>query len=415
MNLAFTPEELKFRDEVRAWIAEAYDDELKALRARSKNGYLDKAGQIKWQKKLYERGWAAPGWPVKYGGPDWTPTQRYIFLTETASAGCPLVSPMGLMMVAYVIMEFGTEAQKQRFLPPILRSDECWCQGYSEPGSGSDLASLQMAAVRDGDDYVLNGSKIWTTHAQWADWMFCLVRTSRAGKPQTGISFLLVEMRTPGISVRPLPSLDGPIEGEQEVNQVFFENVRVPVANRIGEEGRGWDYAKYLLQFERGVAYAGLLRYQFAKLRELAAQQAAGGGGRLIDDPGFRRRLAALAIRIEALDATEMRFFSGVETGKAIGAMSSLFKLVGTELQQALSEAALDALGPDALPFVQDGFAEVRGRPAPERPGPAYAAPVAPLYFNYRKTSIYAGTNEVQRNILARHVLTQAARGPGGA
>jgi alkylation response protein AidB-like acyl-CoA dehydrogenase len=409
MNLQFTADELRFRDEVRAWIKEAFDPELKALMAQSKNGYLDKAGQIKWQKKLFERGWAAPGWPREYGGPGWTPTQRYIFQAETAAAGCPLVSPMGLAMVAYVIMAFGNEAQKQRFLPPILRSDEFWCQGYSEPGSGSDLASLQMSAARDGDHYVLNGSKIWTTHAQWADWMFCLVRTSREAKPQNGISFLLVDMRTPGISVRPLPTLDGPIEGEQEINQVFFENVRVPVDNRIGEEGQGWTYAKYLLQFERGVAYAPLLKGFLGKIRRVLEQQRAQDGGRLLDDPEFRRRYAELAIRIDALEATEMRFFSAVESGTAIGAMSSLFKLVGTELQQAISELGVDALGLDALPFVPDTWAELRGRPAAPQPGPDYAAPLAPLYFNYRKTSIYAGSNEIQRNILARHVLEAAA------
>jgi alkylation response protein AidB-like acyl-CoA dehydrogenase len=406
MNLQFTEAELAFRDEVRAWIQQAFDPELKALMAQSKNGYLDKAGQVRWQKKLHARGWAAPGWPREHGGPGWTPTQRYIFQSETAAAGCPIVSPMGLAMVAYVIMEFGTAAQQQRFLPPILSSDVFWCQGYSEPGAGSDLASLQMAAVRDGDDYVLNGSKIWTTHAQWADWIFCLVRTSREARAQGGISFLLVDMKTPGVSVRPLPSLDGPIADEQEVNQVFFENIRVPVANRIGEEGQGWTYAKYLLQFERGVAYGSLLRRMLAKVRHIAAQQPADDGGKLLDDPAFRRRYAELAVRVEALDATELRFFSSVESGSAIGAMSSLFKLVGTELQQALSELAMESLGPDALPFVQDTFAEVRGRAPGPRPVPDYAAPVTPLYFNYRKTSIYAGTNEVQRNILARHVLT---------
>ena len=409
MNLQLTDGEIKFRDEVRAWIKEAFDPELKKMMAQSKNGYLDKAGQVRWQKKLYEKGWAAPGWPQQYGGPGWTPTQRYIFQSEIASAGCPLVSPMGLMMVAYVIMEFGTDAQKKRFLPPILSSDTFWCQGYSEPGSGSDLASLKLSAVRDGDHYVLNGSKIWTTHAQWADWMFLLVRTSKEAKTQHGISFLLADMRTPGVTVRALPSLDGPMEGEQEVNQVFFENVRVPVENRIGEEGMGWTYAKYLLQFERGVAYSPLLRYLLQKIRRIASEQLAGNGGHMIDDTDFQRRLAELMIKVDALEATEMRFFAGVESGTAIGAMSSLFKLVGTELQQALSELAMDALGYDALPFVQDTWAEVRGRPVAPHPGPAYAAPVAPLYFNYRKTSIYAGTNEIQRNILARHVLEAAA------
>jgi acyl-CoA dehydrogenase len=411
MNLQFTEDELKFRDEVRSWIKEAYDPELKALMSQSKNGYLDKAGQIKWQKKLYARGWAAPGWPREYGGPGWTPTQRYIFQSEMGAAGCPLVSPMGLAMVAYVIIEFGSDAQKKKFLPPILSSDVFWCQGYSEPGSGSDLASLKMEAVRDGDHYVLNGSKIWTTHAQWADWIFCLVRTSKDAKAQTGISFVLLDMKTPGITVRPLPSLDGPIDGEQEVNQIFFENVRVPIGNRIGEEGMGWTYAKYLLQFERGVAYASLLKYLLFKVRYIASRQNADDGRKLIEDADFRRRYADLAIKVDALDATEMRFFSGVESGTAIGAMSSLFKLVGTELQQAISEFAMESLGYDALPFVQDSFAETRGRPAPARPVADYAAPVAPLYFNYRKTSIYAGSNEIQRNILARHVLqTEAGR-----
>ena len=266
-----------------------------------------------------------------------------------------------------------------------------------------------MSAVRDGDHYLLNGSKIWTTHAQWADWMFLLVRTSRDAKAQTGITFLLADMRTPGITIRPLPSLDGPIDGEQEVNQVFFENVRVPVENRIGEEGMGWTYAKYLLQFERGIAYAAQLKYLLAKVRRLAAQRPGDDGGRLLDDAAFRRRYAQLAIKVDALDAAEMRFFSGVESGTAIGAMSSLFKLVGTELQQLASELAMDVLGPQALPFVQDSFAEIRGRPASERPIPDDAAAITPLYFNYRKTSIYAGTNEVQRNILARHVLSKAA------
>ncbi len=406
MNLQFTADELKFRDEVRAWIKDAYDPELKALMAQSKNGYLDKAGQIKWQKKLHAQGWAAPGWPEQYGGPGWTPTQRYIFQSETAAAGCPIVSPMGIAMVAYVIMEYGSAAQKQRFLPPTLASDMCWCQGYSEPGSGSDLASLQMSAVRDGDHYVLNGSKIWTTHAQWADWMFLLVRTSRDAKAQTGISFLLADMRTPGISIRPLPSLDGPITGEQEVNQVFFENVRVPVENLIGEEGKGWTYAKYLLQFERGIAYASQLKFLLKKIRTIARDKSSDSGGRLIDDADFRRRYAELATKVDALDAAELRFFSSVESGSAIGAMSSLFKLVGTEMQQLLSEFAVDALGPEAAVFIQDSYAEVRGRPAPARPIPEHMAAVTPLYFNYRKTSIYAGTNEIQRNLLARHVLT---------
>jgi alkylation response protein AidB-like acyl-CoA dehydrogenase len=248
VDLTFAPEDLRFQTEVRAFIEAEYDPDLRQMMAQSKNGYLDKAGQVRWQKKLHQRGWAAPDWPAEHGGPGFTSTQRYIFNMEMSLAGTPTVSPMGLKMVAPVIMAFGTEEQKRAHLPPILASDVWWCQGYSEPGSGSDLASLQMKALRDGDDYILNGSKIWTTHAQWADWIFCLVRTDQSAKPQAGITFLLVDMRSPGISIRPLPTLDGPPEGEQEVNQVFFDNVRCPVSNRIGVEGEGWTYAKYLLQ-----------------------------------------------------------------------------------------------------------------------------------------------------------------------
>ncbi|HAE93381.1 MAG TPA: pimeloyl-CoA dehydrogenase large subunit, partial [Hyphomonas atlantica] len=241
MDLSFTKEDLEFQKEVRDWIAEAYTPELRAKMAMSKNGYLDKDGQVEWQKRLYEKGWVAPNWPEKYGGPGLSPSERYILNMELSAAGTPTVSPMGISMVAPVLMEFGSDEQKEKYLPPILRSDVWWCQGYSEPGAGSDLASLQMSAVRDGDDYVLNGSKIWTTHAQWADMIFCLVRTSKEGKPQEGISFIVFPMTLPGITVSALPTLDGPLEGQQEINQVFFENVRVPVAEAlVGEENKGW-------------------------------------------------------------------------------------------------------------------------------------------------------------------------------
>ncbi len=413
MNLEFTQEELAFRDTVRDWIAQAYDADLRAQMARSKNGYLDKAGQVRWQKKLFERGWAAPNWPEEYGGPGWTPSQRYIFQAETAAAGCPTVSPMGLKMVAPVIMKYGTPEQKARFLPPILRSDVWWCQGYSEPNSGSDLASLQLRATPGHDEqgahYLLNGSKIWTTHAQFADWIFCLVRTSKDGARQEGISFVLVDMRTPGITVSALPTLDGPVEGQQEVNQVFFDNVRVPVENRIGDENKGWTYAKYLLEFERGGSSAPGLHQALAKLAKIAADQPGNGdgpeAGRLLDDPDFRRRLATLRLRVTALEATELRIFSNVSSGTSIGAASSMLKLTATELQQAVSELTLDAVGPAALAFVADSWAGLQGRPVPEHPGPDYAAVVAPRYFNYRKASIYGGSNEVQRNIIAKLVL----------
>ncbi|MFM8375484.1 MAG: acyl-CoA dehydrogenase family protein, partial [Phenylobacterium sp.] len=262
MDLAFSKEDLAFRDEVRAFIEEAFDDEMRARMAQSKNAHIDKAGQVRWLKRLHDKGWIAPDWPEEYGGTGWSHSRKYIFEMEMALAGAPSTSNMGLTMCAPVVMAFGTPEQKAEHLPKILSTDVWWCQGYSEPGSGSDLASLSLKAERDGDHYVLNGSKIWTTYAQWADWMFCLVRTSNEAIRQMGISFLLLDMKTPGISIVPLPTLDGPAEGEQEINQVFFENVRVPVANRIGEEGQGWTYAKYLLQFERGNPYAPGLTHQ---------------------------------------------------------------------------------------------------------------------------------------------------------
>jgi alkylation response protein AidB-like acyl-CoA dehydrogenase len=401
MDLSFSPEDIKFQGEVRAWLAENYDDDLKKQLAQTKNGYLDKAGQVRWQKTLASRGWAAPDWPVEYGGAGFTPSQRYIFNMEMSLAGVPVSSPMGLKMVAPVIMAFGSEEQKKQHLPPILSSDIWWCQGYSEPGSGSDLASLQMRAERDGDDYVLNGSKIWTTHAQWADWMFCLVRTSADGKPQEGITFLLLEMNTPGVTVRSLPTLDGPIDGQQEINQVFFEDVRVPVSNRIGEEGKGWTYAKYLLEFERGNAFAPTLMKMLEKVRRIAALEAGDDGEPLIRDPDFRRKLAEMEIRVEALNATELRIFSGLASGKAMGPASSMLKLTGSEAQQAITELTLEAVGNYALPFVADTWAKTNE----PRPGPDYAAPAAAYYFNYRKASIYAGSNEIQKNIMAKLVL----------
>jgi len=405
MDLAFSPEELTFRDEVRAWIEQAYDADLRRQMSQSKNGYLDKAGQVKWQKKLAEKGWVAPGWPAQYGGPTWTSSQHYIFNMEMSLAGVPASSPMGLKMVAPVIMAFGTDAQKQQHLPPILSSDIWWCQGYSEPGSGSDLASLQMKAERDGDHYILNGSKIWTTHAQWADWMFCLVRTSQEAKPQNGISFLLLEMNTPGISIRPLPTLDGPVEGQQEINQVFFEDVRVPIVNRIGEEGMGWTYAKYLLEFERGNAYAPGLMNMLKKVRRIASAEASGHGTSMIQDTDFRRKLANLQIKVEALNATELKIFSAMSSGTPVGPASSMLKLEGSETQQAITELTLEAVGIYAQPFVADTWAEMRGETNAPRPGPDYAAPAAPSYLNYRKASIYAGSNEIQHNIMAKLIL----------
>jgi alkylation response protein AidB-like acyl-CoA dehydrogenase len=408
MDLAFTPEDLAFQAEVRAWIADNYTPALRAKMALSKNGYLDKEGQVEWQKKLASRGWAAPDWPVEHGGPGWTSSQRYIFNMEVSAAGCPSPSPMGLKMVAPVIMAFGNAQQKAQHLPKILTSDIWWCQGYSEPGSGSDLASLQMKAektTRDGvEGYVLNGSKIWTTQAQWADWMFNLVRTSQEAKNQNGISFILVDMKTPGISVRALPTLDGPVEGQQEINQVFYEDVFVPAENLIGEEGKGWTYAKYLLEFERGNAYAPGLKNALKKVKRIAAVEQAGDRV-LMEDPDFGRKIAELEIQINALDATEMKIFSGLSSGKSVGAASSMLKCKGSEMQQAISELALEAVGASGIPFVADSWGILDGRSNDPFPVPDYAVAVAPAYFNYRKTSIYAGSNEIQRNIMAKMVL----------
>lgn len=400
MDLSFNKEDAAFRDDVRAFIAERYDEDLRRKMSFSKNGYLDKSGQIKWQKALNDRCWAAVNWPKEYGGAGFSANQKYIFDVEMASAGTPIVSPMGLKMVAPVIMAFGNESQKKRHLPSILSSDIWWCQGYSEPGSGSDLASLQMRAEDKGDHYVCNGTKIWTTHAQWADWIFCLVRTTLGKKPQEGISFVLIDMKTPGITVRPIVTIDGPPPEEQEINQVFFDNVKVPKENLVGEQDQGWTYAKYLLEFERGNAYSPGLKRALKKVRSIAATEGA-DGHKLIEDPEFRRKVEEVEIQLHALDFTEMRFFSRMSTGQRPGAESSLFKTRGTELQQAITELALEAVQYSAMPFVENPWLQKNE----SWPQPDYAVTTAPYYFSMRKGSIYAGSNEIQRNIMAKMVL----------
>jgi len=405
MDLDFSAEDLAFRDEVRAFIGEAFDDDMRAHMAQSKNGHIDKAGQVRWLKRLNDKGWIVPDWPTEYGGTGWSHAQKYIYDMEMALAGAPSTANMGIRMCAPVIMAFGTDEQKAQHLPKIRSTDVWWCQGYSEPGSGSDLASLAMKAERDGDDYVLNGSKTWTTYGQWADWMFCLVRTSQEPIRQMGISFLLLDMKSPGITIQAIKTLDGPPDGDQEINQVFFDNVRVPVVNRIGEEGQGWTYAKYLLQFERGNAYAPGLTNQLAKVKKIAGLERSDAGQRVLDDPDFRRKLSEVQIKVEALNATELRVFAGRAAGEAMGATSSMLKLEGSQMQQAITELALEAAGVYAQPFVEDTWAEIEGRTNAARAGPEYAATVAPMYFNYRKTSIYAGSNEIQHNIMAKMVL----------
>ncbi len=403
MDLEFTAEDLKFRDEVRDFIKHNYPADTAAEVRQSRNGHIGKEKQVAWQRKLFERGWIAPNWPKEYGGAGFTQAQKYIFEMEMAAAHGPYISPFGLKMVAPVIMRFGTEAQKKRFLPKILSSEETWCQGYSEPGSGSDLASLKTRAIREGDHYVVNGSKIWTTLAQYADWIFCLVRTSTEGKPQDGISFLLIDMKSPGIRVEPIITADNTrVANRHEVNQVFFDNVKVPVENLVGEENKGWTCAKYLLEFERGgQAYGPRLQAAYEGLRGLASGVNADTGEALLEDPDFRDRMAMLAIEIESVVMNELRLFTTLKTGEAPGPMSSVVKLRGTEVIQKIGEMAVEALG-----YYADPFTELRPVNSNVEPiGPQGADAVAPRYFNGRKVTIYGGSSEVQRNIMAKVVL----------
>ena len=401
MDMTFTPEHQAFREEVRAFIAENHTAEMRAKSAKSLTGYLDKEDHVRWMKALSRQGWLAPNWPEEHGGPGWDATQRYIYDTEMSRAGTPRVPSFGLKMVAPVIMQYGTEEQKQRFLPEILAANVWWCQGYSEPGSGSDLASLQTKAVSDGDDYIVNGSKIWTTRAQDADWIFCLVRTSTEGKKQEGISFLLIDMTTPGITVEPVILLEQSRAPLQEVNQVFFTDVRVPKANRMGKENEGWTVAKYLLEFERGNAYAGGIKGGLEKLRKMASEERA-DGARLIDEPGFAARLSELEIKGQAVEVTELRILSSLQGGQRAGPESSLLKCSGTDVLQMVTELVVEAVGYYAAPFDQQVLNFGSNEPAI---GPDYAASAAGKYFNTRKASIYGGSNEIQRNIMAKLIL----------
>jgi len=408
MNLDWSDADRAFRDEVRAFLEAELTPELRRAGRGLTSVYATYEIGVAWQKILNARGWAAPAWPEAFGGPGWNTVQRYIFASETARAGAPPVSPMGIGMCGPVLIGHGTREQQQFFLPRMLSAEHYWCQGYSEPGSGSDLASLQMSAVEDGGDFVCNGHKIWTTHANVANWIFCLVRTSRESIPQKGITFLLIDMATPGVSVKPIVSLSG----EHIQNEVFFTDVRVPKANVVGQVGDGWTVAKYLMQFERGggVAAPGL-SVRWRRIADMAAAEADGLGGRLIDDRGFARRLAAAGVEIEALEAIELRTMSKLSNGEAPGAESSLMKTVATELSQRLTELALEAAAHYALPY--QPHATFAGGPSPGfvppadgfAAGPAHSLTVAAKYLNDRAGSIYAGTNEIQRNIMAKAVL----------
>jgi alkylation response protein AidB-like acyl-CoA dehydrogenase len=390
MDLNYSPEELAFRDEVRTWLHANLPDDLRDKVANYKE--FAKDDYVRWHKILAQKGWVAPEWPVEWGGQPWTIVQRYIFEEECGSAGCPPLMPFGLRMCAPVLLRFGTEEQKKRFLPRIYHCDDFWCQGYSEPGSGSDLASLKTSAVRDGDYYIVNGQKIWTTMAQHADWIFCLVRTD-AGTPkkQEGISFLLFDMKTPGITIRPLILMDG----AHEVNEVFFDDVKVPAENLVHKAGDGWTVAKYLLGHERmGTGQVGASKRELARLKDLAAKQMKNGKP-LLDDTRFRDKLSRVEVELMALEITNLRFLDQMRGGRAPGAEVSLLKIRGTEIQQALTELMVEAVGPLAQPF----------KPIEATDFDLFTARLAPRYFNYRKTTIYAGSNEIQRNIIAKMSL----------
>jgi alkylation response protein AidB-like acyl-CoA dehydrogenase len=401
MDLSFTPAELAFRDEVRQFLRDQLPEDIAQ---RVKRGLaLGAQDYSRWQKILYQRGWGAPGWPQQFGGPEWGPVEMHIFDEEAAAAGAPRTIPFGLKMVAPVIMAFGSPAQQQRFLPGILNGEVWWCQGYSEPGAGSDLASLKTRAERrsdaSGDHYIVNGQKTWNTLGQYADWIFCLVRTDpNAPKQQQGISFLLIDMKTPGITVRPIITM----EGAHEVNEVWFENVKVPVENRIGEENKGWTYAKFLLGHERtNIAGVGASKRELGRLKDIARKETKNGRP-LLEDPLFAARVAQVEMELMALEITNLRALSAESEKRAPGPEASILKIKGTEIQQTLTELMMYAVGPYALPFERHSIEEGDLGSAA---GPEYAAPLAATYCNVRKVTIYGGSNEIQRNIIAQMIL----------
>jgi alkylation response protein AidB-like acyl-CoA dehydrogenase len=396
MDLSFTADEQRFRTEVRGFLDAHLPAELSDKVLGGK--HLSKEDFLGWHRTLHQRGWSTPNWPKEFGGPGWNAAQQHIFDDECADAGAPPLMPFGIRMVAPVLMAFGNRAQQDRFLPRIRSGDHWWCQGYSEPGSGSDLASLRMRAERRGNVYVCNGQKTWTTLAQYADWIFCLVRTATDRRQQQGISFLLIDMKSPGVTVRPIYTLDG----DAEVNEVWFDNVEVPVDNRVGEENQGWTYAKYLLGHERtGNAGVGMCKRWLKALKRIAALSRAGGRA-LIDDARFRDRIAQVEIELMALEVTTMRVIAMELAKQSPGPEASILKVQGTEIQQALTELMMHALGPQALPFQPAALEPDYTGPLS---GPDWAVPITGRYLNHRKASIYAGSNEIQRNIIAKHML----------
>ncbi|MEO0326996.1 MAG: acyl-CoA dehydrogenase family protein [Pseudomonadota bacterium] len=396
MDLAYSQNEIAFRDEVRTFLSEKLSPRLSGKVKLGKR--LSRADMEEWHAALNNRGWLAPSWPKEWGGTNWTSVQKHIFDEECWAAGAPRTVPFGVGMLAPVLHKFGSEEQKAHYLPRILDGTDWWCQGYSEPGAGSDLASLKTKAVREGDHYIVNGQKTWTTLGQFANWIFCLVRTSNEGKPQEGISFLLIDMATPGVEVRPIILL----EGEHEVNEIFFDNVKVPVQNLVGEENKGWTYAKYLLTHERtGTANIGNSNAALAKLRSIAGEQKKGDKP-LLKDPYFAMRLAQVEMELNALKTTNLRILAKADAGAAPGPESSMLKVKGTIVRQEINDLTRRALGPYALPFSSEAMEEGYNE---EPIGPDYANPIAAKYFNNRKMSIYAGSNEVQRGILTKTKL----------
>ena len=398
MDLRFTAEENEFRQEVRAFLRANVPEDVRRWAVQ---GQLIKRDElIAWTRILNRKGWAAPHWPTRYGGTGWDPMKQYIFLEELQTYPAPQPVASGINLVGPVIYTFGNEDQKRRFLPAILNADHWWAQGFSEPEAGSDLAALKTRAIRDRDHYVVNGQKSWTSYAHYSNWIFCLVRTDSSGKKQAGISFLLIDMQTPGVDVRPVQTIDG----GHEINEVFLTDVRVPVANLVGEENRGWDYAKFLLGAERtNIAGIGFSRQRLSRIRELAATETRHGRP-LIDDPRFREQLASVEIELKALEVTQLRVVAAdARRGNGGGPdpASSVLKIKGSEIQQQLSHLLMQVLGPFAA---QDPHSLDEGSNAWQI-GPASAAEAAPGYFNLRKASIYGGSNEIQKNIIAKAVL----------
>ena len=397
MNLEFSAEDQAFREEVRAFLRDHLPAHIVEATRRTTTVFVDREVALEWQRILVEQGWAVPGWPAQWGGTGWSPTQKYIFSLECYRAGAPMLIPLGLGMLAPVLLAFGSEEQKQEYLPKMLSGEHYWCQGYSEPGSGSDLASLQLKAVREGEHFVLNGSKLWTTHAHYADHIFCLVRTASGGKPQQGISFLLVPLDLPGIEIRPIITMGM----SHEVNQVFFSDVRVPVTNLVGEEGKGWTYAKYLLEFERGGGMTSALRQHHLDELKTILEKIREEDPSFDADRRYRRRIARIEIDIKALEMTELRILSVLASGGTPGAESSVLKISSVDIEQRIHELGVEVIGYHGLVFTDTPCSVA---PA-DMAVPAWAQPLVGRYLNGRAASIFGGSHEIQHNIIAKAVL----------